>query len=121
MLSSVSSLHLAISKTRKKTVRKKAAGAASRKAAGKKPETRKQVRRKPAAGTTSRGRVKLEDVVLGVIAKNKGPISFKDLCSIITGKKLFKTKSKNFDNVLRRTLSTSKAIKRVGRGVYDAS
>jgi len=36
----------------------------------------------------------------------------------IQKKKLIKTKSANFANVLRRTISTSEKIKRVGRGVY---
>ena len=54
-----------------------------------------------------------------VISKKRGPVAFKDLYGVIVKGKLFKSKSKNFDNVLCRTLSTSKKIKRVGRGLYD--
>jgi len=45
-------------------------------------------------------------------------MAFKDILATIEKKKLVRTRSKNFANVLRRTLSTSKAVKRVGRGVY---
>ncbi len=107
---------------RKKTVKAKAAGRKGtkktvRKAAGK--PTRKAPRR-AAAGKVA-GRVKLEDVVLGVLKKKGQPMAFKELYDAIVGGKLFKSKSKNFDNVLRRTLSTSKLVKRVSRGVYDAA
>ncbi len=53
-----------------------------------------------------------------LIEKRGEPVPFQVLIKTITGKKLFKTRSSNFDNVLRRTLSTSKRIKRVGRGLY---
>jgi hypothetical protein len=65
--------------------------------------------------------MKLEDVIVSVIRKNRSPIAFQDLKARIIKGKLFKTKSGNFDNVLRRTLSTSKAVKRVGRGIYDVA
>jgi len=118
--------------TRKKTTRKKT----TKKKAAKKKTTRKKVvkkttrkkttkkkvlmktTRKPRGAAAGKGRVTLEDVILKVIKGNKGPMPFKDLKKAIVGGKLFKTKSANFDNVLRRTLSTSKAVKRVGRGVY---
>ena len=76
-----------------------------------------------AAKTSGRGsgRVKLEDVVLAVIKKKGQALSYKELLATIVKRKLFKTKSKNFDNVLRRTLSTSKLVKWVGRGIYDAA
>lgn len=86
----------------------------------KKAGAKKVVRRKPAAGKGT-SRVKLEDVVLAVLKKKGKPLAFKDLYEAIVGGKLFASKSKNFDNVLRRTLSTSKLVKRVGRGIYDAA
>ena len=97
---------------KKKTARKKVAGT---KAAGKAGV------RKPRSGKAATGRVTLEDVIVKVIRAKKGPVAFQDLKATIVGKKMFKTKSANFDNVLRRTLSTSKAVKRVGRGVYDVA
>ena len=51
-------------------------------------------------------------------ARRKKGMSFKDLHAAIVGGKLFATKSAKFDNVLRRTLSTSKKVKRVARGIY---
>ncbi len=94
---------------RKKVVRKKTA---ARKAAGKKST---------AGRSAGAGRMKLEDVIVSVIRKNGAPIPFQDLKARILKGKLFKTKSGNFDNVLRRTLSTSKMVKRVGRGIYDVA
>ena len=41
------------------------------------------------------------------------------IVAAIQGQKLVKTKSKDFANVLRRVLSTSNKVKRVGRGVYS--
>lgn len=67
---------------------------------------------------TGRGRIKLEDVVLEILNQNGGPMEFKEILSTIQKGKLYKTKSKSFDNVLRRTLSTSEKVKRVGRGIY---
>ncbi len=66
-------------------------------------------------------KMKLEDVIVSVIRKNRSPVAFQDLKARILKCKLFKTKSGNFDNVLRRTLSTSKMVKRVGRGIYDVT
>ena len=62
--------------------------------------------------------MKLEDVIVKVLGRRKKGMSFKDLHAAIVDGKLFATKSAKFDNVLRRTLSTSKKVKRVGRGVY---
>ena len=116
----------AAKKTRKKTTRKKTAAksvakgaaraGAAKKTRGKK--TRKKVA-KPKAAVT--GRVLLEDVIVAVIGKNGGAMPFKDLHKTIVKGKLFKSKSANFDNVLRRTLSTSTKVKRVGRGIYDVA
>ena len=41
-----------------------------------------------------------------------------DILTTVTKKKLIKSKSADFANVLRRTVSISKKIKRVSRGVY---
>jgi len=64
-------------------------------------------------------RVTVESVVADLIRGNGSPMSFQEIFAEITKQKLIKTKSKNFANVLRRTLSTSKALKRVSRGVYN--
>jgi len=93
----------AVKKTGKKAVRKKVAKA-------------KVSQAKQAAGS---GKMKLEDVIVAVIRKNRKPVAFQDLKALIVKGKLFKTRSRNFDNVLRRTLSTSSAVQRVGRGIYD--
>jgi hypothetical protein len=68
-------------------------------------------RRRPAKGT-------LQDVVAGLIRSHGGSMSFQDILHTIMSRQLVKTRSKNFANVLRRTLSTSKTIKRVARGTY---
>ncbi len=80
-------------------------------------KARKKTVRKAAAGKTG-GKQTLEDVVVKLISRKGKPVSFQDLLNTITTKRLVKTRSTNFDNVLRRTLSTSKKIKRVSRGVY---
>ncbi len=95
-------------------------------ATGKGPGTRKKAARKPSAGKSSGksaggAKMKLEDVIVAVIRKNRSPIAFQELKARIVKGRLFKTKSGNFDNVLRRTLSTSKMVKRVGRGIYDVA
>jgi hypothetical protein len=104
---------------RRKTSKKRAAKAGRGVAA--KPA--KNGRRKAAAATPAKTRgagkkATLEDVVYGLIEKRGAPVPFQVLLSTIMGKKLFTTRSNNFDNVLRRTLSTSTRIKRVGRGIY---
>ena len=122
--------------TAKKTVRKKAVKKVTKKVTKKvaKKVVKKAVRRpakkantrQVAAGKAlkktsakKRGKtVKLEDVIVSVIRKNRGRVTYKDLFSAIVKGKLFESKSDNFDNVLRRTLSTSKMVKRVARGVY---
>jgi hypothetical protein len=106
----------------KKVTKKKVVKKTVRKKVGKKKSSAKKVVRKKASGKArAKGKLKLEDVVLAVIRKNGSPVAFQDLKATIVKGKLFKTKSGNFDNVLRRTLSTSKAVKRVGRGIYDAA
>ena len=111
---------------RKKTTRKKRAKKTARKKVVKKTVRRKVVkkttRKKAAKASTRKGaaapRMKLEDVIVKVLGRRKKGMSFKDLHATIVDGKLFATKSAKFDNVLRRTLSTSKKVKRVGRGVY---
>lgn len=104
--------------TRKKARQKKTA----KKKAAKKPVPAKSRSRKSAAGkSTGAAKMKLEDVIVSVIRKKRSPIAFQDLKARIVKGRLFKTKSGNFDNVLRRTLSTSKMVKRVGRGIYDVA
>ncbi len=111
-------LEMGAERPRKKVARKKTARKKTTKKAVKKATAKRKVARKPA---TTGGRVKLEDVVVTVLQQNGGTMSFKDIFSAIVKDKLFKTKSKNFDNVLRRTLSTTKKVQRAGRGVYTLS
>jgi leucyl aminopeptidase (aminopeptidase T) len=120
----------AASKKAKKTTRKKKAGkkttrttseAAGKKAAkkaGKKAgkKTAKKTGKKVAKAP--RNQPTLEDVIVQVLQEHGEPMAFKDILGTITGRKLFKTRSKSFDNVLRRTISTSDRIKRHGRGIY---
>ena len=103
---------------RKKSTRKKTG---TKKIARKKVPRKKVARKKVASKKTVAGKMKLEDVIVSVIKKNRSSIAFQELKARILKGKLFKTKSGNFDNVLRRTLSTSKKVKRVGRGIYDVA
>ena len=100
---------------------KKVAGAAG-KTAAKKTAAKKTARKaaKKAAGRrgSSGGAGTLEDVIVRVLQEQGEPMSFKALLESIVMNKLFVSRSKNFDNVLRRTLSTSDRVKRVARGVY---
>ncbi len=123
--------------TKKKVAKKKVAKkkAASKKVVAGKAPAKKVVTRKKATGkktakkaggktATSTRRAagnqpKLEDIVVEIIRKAGKPVSYTDIMAAITAGKLFTSKSKNFDNVLRRTLSTSKKVKRAGRGIYD--
>ena len=104
---------------KKKAAKKKVAKKTARKAGRKK--VAKKIAKKTAGRPVARaaaGRVRLEDVILAVLRKSKKPVTFKKLYATIVDGKLFATKSANFDNVLRRTLSTSDAVARVGRGLY---
>lgn len=116
---------------RKKATRKKAAKKATKKATkkvakktAKKKVAKKVVRKKTVrkatgkAGKIAAGRPRLEDVIADLLGKHGGTMSVKDILAAFKEGKLFPTRSKNFENVLRRTLSTSKRIVRVGRGVY---
>jgi hypothetical protein len=114
---------------KKKTASKKAATkkAATKKAATKKAATRKTTAKKTSARktaarkTAAKPRKTLEDVVVQVLKKNGGTMPFQDLKGAIVKGRLFTSRSTNFDNVLRRTLSTSKAVKRAGRGIYKVA
>ena len=106
---------------KKVTKRKVSKKKATKKRVTKKRTTKKKVARKSGRKSTKktgRSSPTLEQVVAGLIKRNGAPLPFQKILSTITRKKLFVSKSKNFDNVLRRTLSTSTVIKRVGRGVY---
>jgi hypothetical protein len=84
------------------------------------PAGKKVVRRaaKKAKAAPKRPAPTIESIVVQVLRKNRKPMAFQDLLSTIKKGKLVKTKSKDFANVLRRVLSTSTRVKRVGRGVY---
>lgn len=87
-----------------------------------KKASRKGAGRTPAGGKRAgKERIKLEDVIVNVLRQQGPQLSFQDLLRAIVEGKLYATKSKKFDNVLRRTLSTSELVKRVGRGVYAAA
>ena len=60
----------------------------------------------------------IQDVVVTLIRANGKLMEFKAIMAAIKKGKLVKTKSKDFANVLRRTLSTSTAVKRVARATY---
>ncbi len=100
-------------KVAKKVVKKIAKKKASRKVRTAKKTAPRKVAKK---GATP---VRLEDVVVGIIRKAGKPVPYRDIMDAITKGKLFTSKSTNFDNVLRRTLSTSKKVKSAGRGIYD--
>ncbi|MBE0567928.1 MAG: hypothetical protein IH621_18385 [Krumholzibacteria bacterium] len=112
----------AAKKAPKRPAKKTAAKAAPKRGRPKKAAGAKGRAKKAGAAATKRGTTKpaptIESVVVDVIKANGGEMSFKDIYATIQKKKLVKTKATNFDNVLRRTISTSGKIKRAGRGVY---
>jgi hypothetical protein len=86
---------------------------------GRKPKVRVAGKRgRPVASKAPRQTV--ESVVVALLKANKKPMAFPEIMATIQKKKLIKTKSANFANVLRRTISTSAKIKRVARGTYRA-
>ena len=104
-------------RTPKVQVEKKAAAAKAK--PGRKPKVRVAAKRgRPAA--TKAPRQTVESVVVALLKAHKKPMAFPEIMATIQKRKLIKTKSANFANVLRRTISTSSKIKRVGRGVYKA-
>jgi DNA-binding transcriptional MerR regulator len=100
----------------KKVAKKKVAKKKTAKKAVKK--TAKKAVKKAVAKKAGRKAPTVESVVVDLLKKAKGPLSFQELLSLITTGKLVKSKSKNFANVLRRTLSTSTKVRRPSRGVY---
>jgi len=109
--------------TGKKTTRKKAGRKKAVKAAPKKKAVqvrKKRTAKKVAAKKAKAPRVTVESAVVALLKGHKKPMAFQDILETIQKKKLIKSKSKDFANVLRRTLSTSKKVKRVSRGVYRA-
>ena len=108
---------------RKKVARKKVTRKRAAKAAPKKKTVRvgkKRAAMKATPKKTKAPRVTVESVVVALLKGRKKPMAFQDILATVQKKKLVKTKSANFANVLRRTLSTSKKVKRVSRGVYKA-
>jgi hypothetical protein len=104
-------------RTPKVQVGKKVAAAKAK--PGRNPKVQVAANRgRPAA--TKAPRQTVESVVVALLKANKKPMAFPEIMATIQKKKLIKTKSANFANVLRRTISTSSKIKRVGRGVYRA-
>lgn len=63
----------------------------------------------------------IQDVVVALIREHGKPMPFQAIMANIKKRKLVKTKSKDFANVLRRTLSTSRLVKRVARGTYGVA
>jgi len=105
----------------KKVTRRPAKNAAkkvTKKAAKKVTKKVKKKAAKKSRKASAKPKVKLEDVVYTILEKNGGPMSFKDIFATIVEGKLYKSRSDKFDNVLRRTLSTSEKIKRISRGIY---
>ena len=92
---------------------KRGAGKTARAKVKRTARTPQKVRRgKGGAGGT------LQDVVAALIRENGKPMAFQAILGAITSRKLVRTRSGDFANVLRRTLSTSKRIKRVARATY---
>lgn len=111
--------------TRKRVARaapKKKAVRVRKKRAGKKVVAKKAAKKRVArkAAAKKAPRVTVESAVVALLKGRKTPMAFQAILSSIQMKKLVKTKSANFANVLRRTLSTSKKVKRVSRGMYKA-
>jgi len=102
---------------RKRTVARRVAKTAAAKRGAKKAG-RKVAAKASKKTAPAKGRATIESVVVDLLKKAGEPVVFQDLLATIKKQKLVKTKSANFANVLRRTLSTSKAVRRAGRGVY---
>lgn len=93
----------------------KAAGKRGRKAGRRAVKAPAKAKRAAGGGGT------LQEVVAGLIRAHGSPMAFQDILRTIQSRKLVKTKSKDFANVLRRTLSTSRLVKRVARGTYGVA
>lgn len=107
-------------KTAKKSMMKKSAKkmTAAKRAVAKKAVTKKAAAKKPVVKGKAAGKATLESVVAGLIRANGGKMSVQDILAAIAKGKLVKSKSGNFANVLRRTLSTSTVLVSAGRGLY---
>lgn len=90
-----------------------------KKAAGAKGRTKKATATATKRATAKSGPT-IESVIVDLIQANGGEMSFKEIFATIQKRKLVKSKATNFDNVLRRTISTSRKITRAGRGIYRA-
>lgn len=101
-----------------KPARKKAAKKSVRKRTSKKA-VKKVTKKAVKEASTAKSRPTIESVIVDLLTKKGEPMAFKDILAEIQKKKLVKSKAADFSNVLRRTLSTSKVIKRVGRGMYS--
>jgi hypothetical protein len=78
----------------------------------------KAARRAGARKAPAHPKQTLQDVVVSVIRQNGGKMAFQDILATIQKGKLYRSKSRNFANVLRRTVSISPKVKRAGRGMY---
>jgi hypothetical protein len=78
----------------------------------------KAARKAGAVKAAARPRQTLQDVVVAVIRQSGGKMAFQDILATIQANKLYHSKSRNFANVLRRTVSISPRVKRAGRGIY---
>jgi len=106
--------------TKKKAIKKKAIKkkATKKKSTARKTAAKKASSKKTAAKKAAPGRQTLEEVVMRLLQEHGQPMPFQLLLETIVTGGHFQSRSKNFDNVLRRTLSTSDRIKRLSRGVY---
>lgn len=108
-------------KATKKTAKKMTAAkriVSKKRAVTKKAAAKKPVVKKPVVKGKAAGKATLESVVAGLIRANGGKMSVQDILAAIAKGKLVKSKSGNFANVLRRTLSTSTILVSAGRGLY---
>ena len=107
-----------VSKRGAKQVAKKATGKRAAKKVAKKSAKKSSRRKVTKKAAPTKPRPTIESVVVDLLTKKSEPMAFKDILGEIQKKKLVKSEAADFSNVLRRTLSTSERIKRVGRGVY---
>ncbi|MBK9303179.1 MAG: hypothetical protein IPM94_04645 [bacterium] len=123
-----------VKKTAKKTAKKTGKKAGKRRVVAKKPAAAKKAAvtkkaprakaaakkaaKKPAPGARKAGKATLESVVARLIKANGGTMTVQEILGAIAKGKLVKSKSSNFANVLRRTLSTSTILVSAGRGSY---
>ena len=107
-----------VKKAAKKTTRKRVVKKVAKKA-GRRKAAKKTAKRAGKAKAPATGRPTIESVVVDLLTKNGEPMAFKEILGEIQKRKLVTSKAADFSNVLRRTLSTSERVKRVGRGVYS--